>query len=282
MNTVILADKIKTTRKRKKITQTELAGDKITRNMLSKIENGIATPSLDTLSYIADKLSVSISYLLSEEDDFVFFEKKENIEKIYRAFNAKNYRACVNAIKKISSVDNELALLLSHSYIRLAREAIKKGEFVECEKHIAESVKYADQTPFDTSNIKALAVLYSSITKNFQSPLLEFDKQQYLSDVKSATETELYKYITLESEYEYENQVLGLHIKAKGKIKERDYIGARDTLIEAVELAKKDYDAFIVFSLYTDLEICYKLLLDFENAYLYSSKRISLIEAFKS
>ncbi len=282
MNTKILGDKIKKERKLKKITQTALAGNKITRNMLSKIESGAATPSLDTLTYIASKLAVSVSYLLSEEDDLGFFNKKENIDKIYRAFNAKSYRTCINLINKLSFIDNELALILAYSNIYLAREAIKRGNLLECEKYVDESVKYANSTAFDTDNINALATLYSSIAKNIQSPLLEFDKKQYLFKVKSGNDTELYKYITMDSGYEYENQVFDLHIKAKMKIKERDYLGARDMLLDAIEIAKTDYDAFIVFSLYTDLEICYKLLLDFENAYLYSSKRISLIEAFKS
>ena len=46
-----LGNKIRTLRKKQNMTQSELAGEHITRNMLSKIENGEALPSLDTLFY---------------------------------------------------------------------------------------------------------------------------------------------------------------------------------------------------------------------------------------
>ena len=41
------------------LTQKELAGDRITRNMLSLIESGNASPSVSTLLYLAERLEVS-------------------------------------------------------------------------------------------------------------------------------------------------------------------------------------------------------------------------------
>ncbi|PKJ55963.1 helix-turn-helix domain-containing protein [Bacillus sp. SN10] len=64
-----LGEKIKTLRKEKKLTQTELAGSELTKSMLSQIENGKATPSMKTLQYIAEKLECETSFLLEEDDD---------------------------------------------------------------------------------------------------------------------------------------------------------------------------------------------------------------------
>ena len=50
--------KIKTIRVEKLMTQKELSGELITRNMLSQIENGVAQPSLSTVSYLAERLGV--------------------------------------------------------------------------------------------------------------------------------------------------------------------------------------------------------------------------------
>ncbi|PDY26134.1 transcriptional regulator [Bacillus cereus] len=63
-----LGEKIKALRKEKKLTQTELAGSKLTKSMLSQIENGKATPSMKTLQYIAEKLECEASFLLEDDD----------------------------------------------------------------------------------------------------------------------------------------------------------------------------------------------------------------------
>ena len=61
-----LGEKIRAARIEKNMTQSDVASDKITRNMLSAIESGKATPSLDTLMYISAKLELPIHYLLSD------------------------------------------------------------------------------------------------------------------------------------------------------------------------------------------------------------------------
>jgi tetratricopeptide (TPR) repeat protein len=72
-------------------------------------------------------------------------------------------------------------------------------------------------------------------------------------------------------------------MEAKVLIKERNYLEATKRLLNAVELSKNEsYNAFVVFSLYSDLEYCYKQLYNYEKAYLYSSKRMTLLESFKN
>ena len=53
-----LGERIRLARKSAGITQTELAGNFITRNMLSKIENDSVYPSLQTLLYISERLRI--------------------------------------------------------------------------------------------------------------------------------------------------------------------------------------------------------------------------------
>ena len=54
-----IGEKIRKFRKMRGMTQAELAGESITRNMLSLIENGGASPSLQTIEYLADRLGIS-------------------------------------------------------------------------------------------------------------------------------------------------------------------------------------------------------------------------------
>lgn len=49
------------------LTQRQLCGDVITRNMLSQIENGSARPSMDTLRYLALQLGKPMGYFLGED-----------------------------------------------------------------------------------------------------------------------------------------------------------------------------------------------------------------------
>ncbi|SFI10601.1 MULTISPECIES: helix-turn-helix domain-containing protein [unclassified Bacillus (in: firmicutes)] len=71
-----LGEKIRTLRKEKKLTQSELAGTVLTKSMLSQIENGKATPSIKTLHYLADKLGCDASFLLEEENEYTTLVQK--------------------------------------------------------------------------------------------------------------------------------------------------------------------------------------------------------------
>lgn len=61
-----LGQKIREARQSKGMTQKELVGDYITRNMLSKIENDSAVPSVRTLEYLAGALGFPTGYFLSD------------------------------------------------------------------------------------------------------------------------------------------------------------------------------------------------------------------------
>ena len=54
-----IGEKIKKIRTAKLMTQSELAGTEITRNMLSQIENGSAQPSMATVLYIAQLIALA-------------------------------------------------------------------------------------------------------------------------------------------------------------------------------------------------------------------------------
>lgn len=59
-----LGQKIKKARIEKNMTQQDIVGNFITRNMLSKIENDLAKPSIKTIEYLAKQLDKPISYFL--------------------------------------------------------------------------------------------------------------------------------------------------------------------------------------------------------------------------
>ena len=61
-----LGEKLRQARLEAGLSQRQLCGEEITRNMLSLIENGSAKPSMKTLSYLAQKLGKPLSFFLDE------------------------------------------------------------------------------------------------------------------------------------------------------------------------------------------------------------------------
>lgn len=61
-----LGEKIRRARLEAGLSQRQLCGEEITRNMLSLIENGAAKPSVKTLRYLADQLGKPLSFFLDE------------------------------------------------------------------------------------------------------------------------------------------------------------------------------------------------------------------------
>lgn len=278
-----LGEKIKEARKSLKMTQSRLAGDKITRNMISRIESGSASPSLETIKYIADRLSLPVSYFLSESEDILFYEKNEWMKRIYEAFSKGDYAFCINKISSFSGVDNELAYIAAISCFELGRDAFMRGSLKTAVMHFESSEAFSSKTVFDLRTIGALIEMYKSVAMNIQAPLLEFNDEKYIESLNSTYDFEMYKYLTQDHNFEYTTPCFALHCKAKKKIKERKYQEAIAPLLEAAQAAfTGEYNSFAAFSIYTDLEQCYKQLYDFENAYRYSSKRMSMLEGFKT
>lgn len=278
-----LGEKIKYIRKEKGITQAKLAGKEITRNMLSLIENDLASPSISTLKYLAKQLKIPVSYLISEEDDLFFYQKKEMITRIYDSFSKKNYRSVVFLIETLSGIDSELAYMLAVSHYELGREFLFKGSLVTAINHFKAAESAGDKTLFDLSRHKATIPMYVSIAENVQSSMLKFDRTKYHGALSECVDYELYKYLIKDFSYEFKNEQYCQHIKAKALIKERNYTEALKVLTALSDELKGDsYNAIVIIGVYSDMEFCYRMNNDYENAYLYSGKRISLLEGFKS
>ncbi len=61
-----LGEKLKQARLEAGLSQRQLCGEEITRNMLSRIENGFARPSMGTLQYLASRLGKPVGWFLEE------------------------------------------------------------------------------------------------------------------------------------------------------------------------------------------------------------------------
>ena len=273
--------KIRNARKNKKLTQAQLSRGIVTRNMLCAIESGTANPSLDTLVKIAERLEIPPSYFLSESDDVYFYKKSQEIDKILSALRAKNYKAVIERAEALGGIDDEIAYLLAYSYFKLAENSAKTGSFESAALQLNKFAEYKEKTSYDLSVEASVSTVYSALAKNIHAPLLEFEAAAYEKALGSIR-YEYYKYLLHDFDYPYTTEAYAKHLKAKQLIRERKYADAITLLTQIVDNKSLEYDAYLIFGVYTDIENCYKQLYDFENAYRYSSKRLSLLEGFKS
>ncbi|PSL28827.1 helix-turn-helix protein [Planomicrobium soli] len=79
-----LGERIKKLRKEKGLTLQALAGESLTKGMLSLIENNKANPSMESLSYIASQLGIEQNELLAEIPTVELRELLVEVEKLYR------------------------------------------------------------------------------------------------------------------------------------------------------------------------------------------------------
>lgn len=124
-----LGGKIKAARLEAGLSQRQLCGDTITRNMLSQIENGTAKPSMNTLRYLAQRLEKPVSYFLEEQA--VTLPNRACMLEARAAFangDAKAARKALEAFREPDEIFSpERDVLWYLTGLELARQAIGEG-----------------------------------------------------------------------------------------------------------------------------------------------------------
>ena len=112
------------------LSQRELCGDEITRNMLSQIENGSARPSMDTLKYLAARLGKPVSYFLEEET--VTSPNQSVMAAAREAKRAGDWRGVLTALENYRGrdplFDEEKGLLKFGALLDAAENALAEGK----------------------------------------------------------------------------------------------------------------------------------------------------------
>ena len=277
-------EKIKELRKAKRMTQERLAGDRITRNMLCEIERGKATPSLDTLNYIADALGVPTAFLLDGSESLAAYAKREALPTIHRLYLAGRYGECFRLCEELpGEPDNEIAFILAQCALEEGKRAFYCGNMETALVYCGESLNYAKMTIYPTESIRAAALLHAAISGNVASPRRDFDEAAYLPLAATAAGAELYAYMTDNPSFAYTDPRYAEHAEVRRLIHERRYREALPRLLALEERKSEEgISAYFLFRLYSDMELCYREERDFEKAYKYSTKRMTLLAAFQS
>lgn len=142
-----LGKKLKEARLAKKMTQAEVVGNFITRNMLSQIESGAAMPSVKTLSYLAGVLDIPLSELMGDgeghDEALDSFQILQNAKKCLRAGDYDGVLILCETMPDI--IRDELSALGARACLGLARAMIEKDALADVTRLMRQAIQYAGQ-----------------------------------------------------------------------------------------------------------------------------------------
>ena len=142
-----LGEKIKAARLERHMTQKDVVGDYITRNMLSKIENGSATPSVKTLEYLAGVLGLPAGYFMNDSNGDEL--TPGSVASARNHFRDGEYEGCVQVLEGLDmegGYKDEAMLLLARAKISLSKKAMIDGRYEEATR-LAREASGAMRTP---------------------------------------------------------------------------------------------------------------------------------------
>ena len=289
-----IGEKIKKLRTDKLMSQSELAGSEITRNMLSQIEHGSALPSLSTIKYIAARLNVSPGFLLAEEDEGLYL-KQTDINNIKKAFVAKDFYLCREMCENCSWSDDELMLISAECSLAVGIEEFGKGNLNNAVELFDEALRFCENTIYNTEVVRSKASVYflymELISPSLASNVIDDGAGtdvMLLSDCFS-----VYSKLMLDSErYGWEgiphlaeraalllpDSSYSFHVNARMLMERGEYREAHELLYKL--LCGEDYELPepMLYFVFCDLEICCKELDDFKGAYEYSGNKMALLQ----
>lgn len=252
------------------LSQRQLAGDVMTRNMLSALEHDGANPSVGTLRYLSEKLCKPISYFLGE--DVLQLSQTQQMEEIRIAFRKRDFRFCLERLETLEAEEfaAERGLIKALSALELADQALGQGKR-----------PYANQ------------LLRQSMDAGQDNPYLGKDFERRWLVLAARAETKTSRRAVLVGRIPGDDEVLCM--KAEAALEDGNADRA-EQLLSAVEqqdenwywlrgevwFARKEYDRAIEYYRKVEnvrpesikrLEICYRELEDYKMAYYYATRK---------
>lgn len=165
MNAAELGRRIKEARIAKKMTQSQVVGNFITRNMLSQIENGNALPSVPTLEYLAEVLDLPDILDFSSLSSHGAPKELSQAEKVTAALEAAKTAARAGDWAAIAAMEDsypeeladEFQALLARAYLALAKN--NQSEPAAAAAFLSKAAAIADQGLYANASLKAEAVI---------------------------------------------------------------------------------------------------------------------------
>lgn len=259
-----LGERLRQARLEAGLSQRQLCGQEITRNMLSQIENGSARPSMDTLRYLAQQLGKPVSFFLEEQA--VSLPNQSVMEQARQA-QAEQALELLEQYQGPDPVyDPERWLLEALTCLKLAGQAIGQKKYAYGRSLLERMKTAGEKTPYYTQELERSRLLLcfeagqpaaeleaqlpqmdTELLLRAQAALEQKDAERCARLLDAMQErTELWHYLRGQA---YEQS--GQYEKAAGH-----YLQAEDSK-----------------QVYACLERCYRELEDYKRAYEYACRQ---------
>lgn len=290
-----IGERIRELRVSKLMTQSELAGNQITRNMLSCIENGSANPSLSTILYIAGKLNVPAGFLLAEEGDEIVYRKMSNLPNIKRAYSERDLWGCRSlCISTCPDPDDEICLLLANCDVGIAIEEFWNGKLRSACRFFDEALRYTEKTIYPTETIEAEARIYfrymERISHTLYSDMLDEEKTMQICSTSAfasylgaieALDEENNEIVESFLKFADPDSFFFSHIHIRSMMMQKDFKSAQKALLHLLN-AETPLNKIELYNVLCELEICCREIDDFKGAYNYANDKLTLLEQLLS
>lgn len=288
---MLLGQKIKELRLEKKMTQSALADGIVTRNMLSEIENGIAQPSISTMTELAARLDAPLAYFFSETGDLSTFRKLAALDKIKKSFTAGEYAKCLARLQELGVSDDETEFLAAKSELFLGIEFYNEGLLESAKMHLNEAIAHAKKTIYAEAQLTETAQMFESaipFVRDGDAGMLLLAKGGDLNEANLRADLAYIRALATKStEFDYEMvcPFYAEHLRARADLFARHYELAASAISEILEAlgklhSEKERNRWTLLRYYLlfDLEACGRAVGDFKLAYESSVARLSITE----
>lgn len=262
-----LGEKLKQARLEAGLSQRQLCGDTITRNMLSLIEHGTAKPSMDTLRLLAARLGKPVSFFL--EEDVKILPNEGVMDRARAEFDAGDYAAALQILEEFQGSDpiyqREKALMETLSLLSLAEQAVEAGRLPYARELLE---KASEDTAYCQEEIRRrkLLLLGKLPGNRVSDQLPSLDGELKLRAEEALEAGDPHRAACLLDAAEDRNDPAWNLLRGRTEMKFSRFRDAAACLT----LAEKAYPRETIHL----LEICYRELEDYKLAYAYARKRL--------
>lgn len=281
----MIGDKIKELRLQKKMTQAQLAGDAITRNQLSQIENNKSMPAVPTLLELAKRLDAPASYFFAETGDLDTFRKIGAIEKIKKLYAEGEYAKCLSRLRALGVTDDETELLFAKSSLACGIEKYRTGFLKSAEVYFSDAISharnsiYADSTVIKTAENYIEAIRFVRTEETDERPAVEKPDDGILGVLADTA------YIRALAEknassfaYAASCPLYAEHLEARADVDKGNFLPATEKLRGILSRCDEERYAVMKYYVLCDLEACSRHEGDYKSAYECSAARLALAE----